>query len=194
MVVRDEKNTQSSPLSGRFAPCSFGVRQKYRRELHPTYYRECQQPILEMQSQETPLMGAAKGTIGGGLIGGVSGFFCLACFSVAANVSDAGIGAAVGAASGAISGGISGGFSSEQAMPGKICFLPNIMTRLTATFPALRFARRREQWHCSATRKTSPRLKPGRKPASFRRLRPISAFLIFRAASSRQRQLIGSSR
>ena len=81
-------------------------------ENYTTYYPECQQPILEMQSQETPLMGAAKGTIGGGLIGGVSGFLLGLLFS-GGNVSDAGIGAAVGAASGAISGGISGGFSSR---------------------------------------------------------------------------------
>ena len=84
-------------------------------------------------------MGAAKGTIGGGLIGGVSGFLLGLLFS-GGNVSDAGIGAAVGAASGAISGGISGGFSSRTGNAREICFLPNIMTRLTATFPALRFA------------------------------------------------------
>lgn len=83
-------------------------------ENYTTYYPECQQPILEMQSQQSPLVGAAKGTIGGGLIGGASGFLLGLLFN-AGNVADAGIGAAVGAATGAISGGISSGFSSRPS-------------------------------------------------------------------------------
>ncbi len=160
-------------------------------ENYTTYYPECQQPILEMQSQETPLMGAAKGTIGGGLIGGVSGFLLGLLFS-GGNVSDAGIGAAVGAASGAISGGISGGFQlKNRQCPGKYASC-QYYDKIDGDVSGLTVRQAAEQWHCSATRKSLPRLKPGRKPASFRRLRPISAFLIFRAASSRQGSLLGS--
>ena len=122
-------------------------------------------------------MGAAKGTIGGGLIGGVSGFLLGLLFS-GGNVSDAGIGAAVGAASGAISGGISGGFSSRTGNARENMLLAKYYDKIDG----------------SATRKSLPRLKPGRKPASFRRLRPTSAFSIFRAASSRQGSLLARSR
>lgn len=77
-------------------------------ENYTTYYPDCQQPILEMQSQTSTAMGATKGALGGGLIGGATGFF-LGLLLHGGNVADAGIGAAVGAAGGAISGGISGG-------------------------------------------------------------------------------------
>lgn len=77
-------------------------------ENYTTYYPECQQPILEMQSQTSTAMGATKGAVGGGLIGGATGFF-LGLLLNGGNLADAGIGAAVGAAGGAISGGISGG-------------------------------------------------------------------------------------
>lgn len=79
-------------------------------ENYTTYYPQCRQPILDMQSMGPSYGRAVKGAAAGGLVGGATGFFLGLLFN-GGNLANAGISAAVGAATGSLTGGISGGMS-----------------------------------------------------------------------------------
>lgn len=78
---------------------------------YAAYYPECRQPILQMQGQHSAGANAAKGAVGGALIGGATGFF-VGLLLHGGNAANAGLSAAAGAAAGGLSGGISGAVNS----------------------------------------------------------------------------------